>query len=524
MEGHGPSGIVDVDAYEIHELVLIFGDVGVSRVMMYQDFQAALDGVVGLTDYSGQHVRAAYVVISPQIKVTAVVLFTISFDAYGMPDASWNIPLRHMGETGGPGPDLGAGSIRLTCFSQCPVAWHQSSMWDPHMTPGNNDFIFIRDSVTAAAMRLGLSPVEAPPAPAPAYGLSAPAAYGVPQGYAQPMGSPPPAYGGMMAPGAYGMAPGQAPAAHAGSDEVQKMQNLVKEQSLHIATLESRKEKEVAELRFMHQQQIGILEAQHAKLLSQLKALKAQSETLHEQLQAQKGQLQAMSEVHERNLLEAAQRKQAELDELRLRYQAALDEQLGVEAGKLEEKLRAREAELKSQEAFIARQYQTALEQRLEEAEAHAREIEHIKHMELIAREEKIADLEDELLHVRKAEGSLIDQGADKLLERLARLGLNFVAFHPGVGHINIPIRDMARYEGNPLAYAASKCMVTEEHYRAWLQHYNHPGCMHALSDGRLCGARVLKVETPNKFAPGESDRCSRHMGDRGIDHVLRFR
>ncbi|MCD6061666.1 MAG: hypothetical protein K0S16_1977, partial [Moraxellaceae bacterium] len=77
----------------------------------------------------------------------------------------------------------------------------------------------------------------------------------------------------------------------------------------------------------------------------------------------------------------------------------------------------------------------------------------------------------------------------------------------------------------NPQAYAAAKCLVSEEQYRSWLAHYESPRCCAPIGDNRSCEARLIRTDSPTKFVPGQSDRCARHQSaDSAIDNVLRFR
>jgi hypothetical protein len=139
--------------------------------MLYADFEAILDGMVGVPEFADKEVRGAYCLVNGQLRVRSLVLFTIDFDEDGMADTTWNVPLRHLAEHAGQGPDMGAGPIRLACRSQCPVAWHQDQMWDPGMKPGANDFIAIRDTIRERGPKLGLeiddeldsTPAAAPP-------------------------------------------------------------------------------------------------------------------------------------------------------------------------------------------------------------------------------------------------------------------------------------------------------------------------------------------------------------------------
>src|SRR5690606_29868154 len=111
------------------------------------EFEALLDGVVNLPEYADKQMRVVYVLINPRLMVRAAVFFLIDFDEKGSTDSGWNIPLRHLADRAGRGPDLGAGPIRLACRSQCPVSWHQMHLWDPSLVPGKNDLVLLRDAV-----------------------------------------------------------------------------------------------------------------------------------------------------------------------------------------------------------------------------------------------------------------------------------------------------------------------------------------------------------------------------------------
>jgi hypothetical protein len=132
--------------------------------------------------------------------------------------------------------------------------------------------------------------------------------------------------------------------------------------------------------------------------------------------------------------------------------------------------------------------------------------------------------LREELCQLRKDKIRLLNQGADKFLERLESLGVSFIAFHPGAGHISVQLKDMSEYMENPIAFAASKCLVTEDHYRKWLAHYQSPLCQAPLTADRVCGCKIPRTDVPSQFVAGESDRCEKHKLRRGADNVVNFR
>jgi len=137
------------------EAILFLNDKGVGKEMLFSEFESVLDEVVGLTDCKNQEMKAVFVQITPQHFVASCVFFLIKFDEDGMADKGWNIPLRHLADNSQyQGPNLGAGSVRLTCYSQCSDQWLENQLWDPSITDECNHFAFIRDAIKRN--RLGL--------------------------------------------------------------------------------------------------------------------------------------------------------------------------------------------------------------------------------------------------------------------------------------------------------------------------------------------------------------------------------
>src|SRR3546814_17410259 len=121
------------------EAILFFGKKVVSKSMLYVDFEAILDGMVGVPEYAGQKIPMAYCVVNGQLRVLALVLFFLDFDDSGLADSTWNIPLRHLAEHASAGPDMGAGPVRQSderrvgqeCVSTC------RSRWSPYHSKKN---------------------------------------------------------------------------------------------------------------------------------------------------------------------------------------------------------------------------------------------------------------------------------------------------------------------------------------------------------------------------------------------------
>ena len=450
------------------EAILFFDHRGISKSMLYSDFEAILDGMVGVPEFADKEVRGAYCVVNGQLKVRGLVLFTIDFDEDGMADTTWNVPLRHLVEHAAQGPDMGAGPVRLACRSQCPVAWHQDQLWDPGMKPGANDFIAIRDTIYDRGSKMGLELDDD----------------------MEPPSIAPPVLGAQEVPAAPAVKADEE-ARKKDDEERVRLARIIKELRLRVQTLENSQSEEAAKLRYSAQQKEEILNAQLEKVMGQFKALKSQNGALREQNESLKAQVLSLNQ----SLEEQSRRSENQGSELEV----------------------------------LTEQYKLALEQRLEEERARLAEQIHAKEMDVLNRDDLIGELREEVTALKRNQAKEANSGAQKVLEKLEELGLSFIAFHPGAGHISIPANQIAGYMENPVAFAARKCLVTEDHYRAWLAHYENPVCQVGIGqDGQACGKRVIRVEVPNQFKPGVSDcnanRCPNCRNDSAIDNVLRFR
>lgn len=480
------------------ELVLFWESESIDKAMVFSDFQATLDGYVGITAYSGEEKRAAYVQLDDGLKVRACVLFTIGFDGSGFPERSWNLPLRHMAEIAGRGPDMGGGPIHLVCRSQCSISWHAPKLWDPVMQPALNTFVQIAREVEAACTRFSMKPLR----------TSAP----FPQAHAA-------AHNDADIPVLTDSAPVAVaePEPAGWTQEREQLRERLSEQQLHINTLETDKNETIARLGFMHQQQVDILEAQNARLLSQHKALKAQSDSQREQIEALRQQISSVQGL-ESNLAEERRLHEEQLA-------AILHSKVGEETQRFEELLKQKEQEYLARESRLKAEHQLSLEQRMGEEVSRFRLQMDSLRAELNYREDTLNSLSRELAEAKSGQAQREQGAADEFLNRLESLGMNFVVFHAGAGHVSVPVAELATYVSNPVAYAAAKCLVSEEQYRLWLAHYESPRCNAQIGDNKCCDARLIRTDSPTRFVAGQSDRCARHQSaDTAIDNVLRFR
>lgn len=146
------------------EAVIVFDDGKIDRELQYPEFEAIMDGFVPIPEFSQRQMSAVYLRINSSRRITACVFFLADFEAGGMIAKRWNIPLQALADNAARGPDLGAGPIALACYSQCPMSWQKTKLWDPMMEPGRNSFVLMKKAV--AANRLGLvfpTSEQAPP-------------------------------------------------------------------------------------------------------------------------------------------------------------------------------------------------------------------------------------------------------------------------------------------------------------------------------------------------------------------------
>jgi hypothetical protein len=435
------------------EAVLFFNDGGVCKEMLYPEFEAMLDGVVSMPEFADQQMRVAYVLVNTRLQIRAAVFFYLDFNEDGSADTGWNIPLRNLAERTGRGPDLGAGPIRLACRSQCPVSWHQMHLWDPELTQGKNHFVMLRDRIKRN--QLGLLVEDEAPQTVPTERLQ------------------------MVAEETW-YAPD--PAKEVATRRAEKLEQeqrlkaaqLIKQQRLRIASLEQQREADINKLREWAAQQQAKLQDEIAQLRLDLRQQEQLAAEWRVQLSVQAEGFQKNREEMSQQLRVLEQNGRAEADAAREQFDSEMQAQIAAAV-----------AEYKEQVA--------------------------IRDVELAYRNELDSQLQDEIEQLQKQRDALAEQNGDRVLERLSHMGVLFMAYHPGAGHLTIPLQDMTRYQQNPLAYAAAKCGVSEEQYGQWVQHYQQPSCIATLSSGERCSMPLDKVDSPGRFVIGESNCCARH-------------
>jgi hypothetical protein len=542
------------------EAVMFFNERGaICKEMLFAEFEALLDGVVNMPEFADQQVRMAYLLINPRLLVRSVVFFYLDFDEKGAADKGWNIPLRHLADNAGRGPDLGAGPIRLACRSQCSVSWHQMHLWDPNLSPENNDLALLRDAVKRNQMGLLVDDDAPQLLAAERLHLAVEDAWHPADPQQQ-------------------KAEEQAltQAAKVDQEQRHKAAQLINQQRLQLSSLAQQHEQELGQFRMASDEQVQALQRQLSALQQTLRQQAALNSSLKEQLSAQADGFTSSRELMTGQLRALEQHAQTEVEILRRQFEADLQAKVAValveykdqlahseeqDLGKfrlasdeqnqaLQAQLRATQQALRQQEQLNlnlktqlssqAEGFQSAREQmsaQLRALEQHAQTeadilrrqfagelqakvaaavVEYkeqiaIRDVELAYRTELDQQLEQEVARLKRERDEFAGQGSEQVLERLSKLGVVFVVYHPGAGHLTIALADVARYQDNPMAYVAAKCFVSEVQYREWLAHYQNPSCSGLLPSGERCGMPLERVDAPSRFVVGHSNCCARH-------------
>ncbi len=423
-----------------YETLFIFSDDGrqVSKAMLYTEFEAILDGVVGLSDLAGRDCRAAFVQVDGRLAPRAVVFFLIRFEPDGYADPGWNIPLRHIAAVANVGPDLGSGPIRIARRGDCAISWHKDQLWDPDVTTRSPTLKSIIDTLRSG--RLGLFPCE-------------------------PDEAEEPGADEILADSNAGQEEGEGSELQAG-----RIAALIRQQRERVERLNQQHEEELAELNEAHREQQERFHTEIQHLREQLAGQTERFLKLQERANARSTELRALQARLERRA--GADSPETDVVSLKKHYRSRYESEAREQVSEVQQRLQTRESELA---------YQSEIEEQLR----------------------------DEIRHLREEREQLVSGTADALLVRLQNLGVVFIAYHPGVGHLPIPLADIPAYMDNPQEYAAIKCNVEPAVYRQWVRHWENPRCSGYTEDGRLCQARIERIDKPAKYVHGRSNLCA---------------
>ncbi len=434
----------------VEAVVLFVGDV-ITRELLYPEFEAILDGFVPMPDFKGSSAKAVYLHINSSLQITAAVFFLLDFDDRGMVDRRWNIPLQQLADVSGKGPDMGAGPIRLACYSQCAIGWHQKKLWDPQMDPAKSSFAQLKKSVQNN--RTGV--IFRKPAQE--------RLVAVPTVAVQPVQEQ------------NTLVLQQKMHEHYSQELRNQTASLIKEQRLRIATLHSKQQEAIQKLQHEHQQRLQAYQEKVKELKTLNVDLELRNRSLKESFDVQASKVEGMREYFSHKLKAAQNDENSQIQALQENFAVELSLKLQTATAELREMLDMREVEL-----FYRHQNETALK--------------------------------EEIVKIKQDYQELLNNSGEQVLTRLDRAGVNFVVYHPGAGQFTIPLADLSQYIENPTAYVAKNSGVGERLYSNWFEHYQNPSCKGADANGHPCGKPLVRIGSPIEFHEGESDRCEHHQ------------
>lgn len=438
------------DDDELGRAIFFFSSDGkLCREMHGSEFGAILDGYVPIREWKNRELKAVFVEMDSSYLIHTAVFFIVGFTESGEVDPGWNLPLDALARNALEGPDLGAGPIRLACASQCPIDHLRSFLWDPDLAKTKGPLTALKKAIKANKLSIQFrEPSEKRQADMSSQDALISAGI-IEKRLAEQMRS------------------------EYSRELREQMAQLYKEQALKDNAVVQRAEKEIQALKIEHADQIEEYRQLAQSLETALTEEKTRNCALQETIDGQETKIEGLREYFQHKIEKSQGEGVEELDMLR-----------GSHIAEIEEKVEAATAELK---------------QMLQ-----------MREVELLYRNERESQLHEEITRLREENQELLGNSGDQLMEKMMGKGVSFVTYQPGAGHITIPATEMLRFMENPLAYAAETCGVQEDHYKAWLEHYQAPVCA-GMNGEHSCGENVDRIDAPADFHLGVDDRCDKH-------------
>ncbi|WP_163834571.1 hypothetical protein [Spartinivicinus ruber] len=408
------------------EAIMFFNGHGLCKQMLYSEFEAVLDGIALVQEFASQTIKGAYVRVAPSLTIQSVVLFYVTFNEEGRADSKWNIPVQHMAEVAGRGPDLGDGYIRLACRSQCPVSWHQRLLWDPKAS-AINELVLIKAALKRNKLRYYEDYVE----------------QSVPQQQSRPQQAP-------------------------------KQASSVQGYQQQLQALKDQLDQRIQNQQLKHENSVAKLDLELMELKSQLSKAEHEAKQYRQQLVQKNQEYQASRKEMTRLLQDIETQNQNRLADLKEVITKKADAKYRNQLTELRDLVKAKDVE--------------------------------ISYLEDIDKQQQL-----ELEKLQQENKQLKSAHPGDVLAQLSAKGVMFMAYHPGVGHVTIPVKDVDEYLADNIAYVAKRCFVSKEHYLSWRRHYENATC-DATENGKRCGQPITRVEVPREFEIGVSNACVDHQ------------
>lgn len=454
----------------IQECVFFMSESGVTQEMLFSEFEAILDGVVGLIAYANTAVPCVFAVIEPGLKCQALVFFIVDFDHNGEPVSDWNVPFHSLIQKSSV-ECLGSFKTKIVRRSVCPIELYQKSLWDPttdHLeffasALELNKLCLATTDVLSEQQTTALLPSNQSQSALLASQSSLP---------------------GLM------------------EEVAKKLKGADHQLSQSVKTLST-------DLHAMSIRANQFEQQYHAareQLLQQ--QVEFTNKTTHLEHNVDQ-KIQAAVVASKKQLKKKFENK---LKSYEQEYQSRFSTRLGeiqTSSSVVSQQLQAQKELLREKDDLLAEKMATLDQQQAQIATLEITLKEKSRTIETI--EVTGQQLLAELTSLRKEKLRLLADGADKFFQRLEDSGLSFIAFHPGAGHVSVSVSRVADYLANPVAFAAEKINMDEQAYVYWLNHYEKPCCQAPIMGGTTCAEKIKRHENPRDFTPGTSDRCERH-------------
>lgn len=459
------------------EVVFFIEDDEVCKEMMFTEFEAVLDGVVGFSEFSSKNVRCIFAVINPGLNPYAFVFFNLAFDEQGEPPKTWNVPFQTLIQKATKS-QIGSYDIKLITHSNCAVDYVRSELWDPTEQHIETILAVIQDN------RLCLTNDN-----------QFEDAYGQ-VGNANSMNA---------------NQQGQFP------DFLQQLA-----QTLAGGTGFDRAAVEKIEDEF--RSTIKTLTEDLHQATDRVKQLEDKNSMLLEKMYIQKNDFDqfqrksaAMLDESVRQAIEDTKKQLKSKFERRLKnyeqeYKHRYNEkvrQMKVSSSEKSKSLKEKTAILNEKDLLLDEK-KMKIDTLTEDLQATKTRLAE-KENEFLRLSTKFKQMSEELAVFRREKLRLMADGADKFFDKLEQSGLNFIAYHPGAGHVSVGVSQIGEYLANPRAFAANKIGLSQDAYEYWLEHYHNPCCQAPIIGGKTCEQKIPRHDNPRDFTPGMQDRCDKH-------------
>ena len=114
-----------------YELVFVLRNDEIAVELTYSEFSKVLNNSSHMAQFAAEKVQCVYAAVSSRLALRGAVCFELQFDEHGAVERKFSVPLRHLMETAGAGPDLGTGPVMLASKSQCSISWQAKNLWEP---------------------------------------------------------------------------------------------------------------------------------------------------------------------------------------------------------------------------------------------------------------------------------------------------------------------------------------------------------------------------------------------------------